>query len=114
MFELEEPIFQQPDLSIFYMIIMLILLFVVFYILFKLFKKFSFSLPKKRIDIDKVDLNNPKEAAYLLSEYADLYAKENPYYDKLKERLKEYKYKKEVPHFDSETLKIIQNFKEAL
>ena len=114
MFELEEPLTQEPDFTILYLIIVVVLLFATLYALFKLFKKVRIFYPKKGIDIDSIDLNNSKESAYLLSEYADTYAKDNPHYNELKEHLEDYKYKREVPPFDKETLTVIQKFKEAL
>ena len=114
MFELEEPLTQEPDFTILYLIIVVVLLFATLYALFKLFKKVRISYPKKGIDIDSIDLNNPKESAYLLSEYADTYAKDNPYYNELKKHSEDYKYKRDAPPFDKETLTVIQKFKEAL
>ena len=113
MFELEEPISQSPDLTLLFIVFVVIVL-IVFSFLFKWFRKLKFLKKGKIIDIKNLDLNDTKNTAYLLSEFADLYARDNPYYEALKEHLKDYKYKKEVLPFDKETLTIIQNFKEAL
>jgi len=102
MFSLEKVIIEPIDSNL---ILIILLSIVTIILVIFLFTKVKFA--NKKFNLNEIDLSNPKEAAYKLSEYADLYAKDSIYYNDLKKELSKYKYKKNVPNFSKKTLEII-------
>lgn len=67
--------------------------------------------------LKEVDLSDPKSAAYKITKYARYLADDeqsNKYYVQLAEKLQKYKYAKNVPEFDSETINQYQWFLKVL
>ena len=63
--------------------------------------------------LDRIDYDNPKEAAYLMTRYGRHLAEDQrrrQIFDQLLPRLEAYKYKKEVPPIDAETRRYMKLF----
>jgi len=116
-----KPLVAVDDYSFYYFIALSIFVIVVFlgviYLLYRYFKE------RKRVNIRKnhykhlenIDINNPKQSAYELTKYGRTFAYDNgrntKTYEELIEQLQKYKYKKDVPEFDSKTLRLIELYK---
>ena len=112
-----------PDDSIYYFYGLLSLLIIVLTIASILIYKYlrrdkALNLQKHyKAQLKALDLDNPKESAYLLTHYAELLEKspeQLELFEKLTPLLESYKYKKEVPSFDKETLANIEDFLDAM
>ena len=63
--------------------------------------------------LDRIDYNDPKKAAYVMTRYGRLLAEEKRQKEILEQllpRLERYKYKKEVPPLDEETKRYMKLF----
>ena len=63
--------------------------------------------------LDRIDYDDPKQAAYLFTRYARLLAEEKrqkEIYAQLLPRLERYKYRRDVPALDEETKRFMQLF----
>ncbi|WP_353661963.1 hypothetical protein [Hydrogenimonas sp. SS33] len=64
-------------------------------------------------ELDRIDFNDPKKAAYIFTRYARLLAEEKrqkEIFSQLLPRLERYKYKREVPPLDEETKRFMKLF----
>lgn len=103
-----------------YIALAMLFLILLVYILFYLYKK------RKRVNVRKqykeaiesLNLDETKKAAYMISSYGvcfkDDSAQHQETYGDLIKRLSQYKYKKNIEAFDSETLECIQIYKGML
>jgi len=112
-----------PDDSIYYFYGLLSLLIIVLIIASVIIYKYlqrdkTLNLQEHyKAQLNALDLDTPKESAYLLTHYAELLEKspeQEDIFQKLMLLLEAYKYKKEVPHFDEDTQTEIQNFLDAM
>jgi len=109
-----KPLVEVPDNSLSILMIIasifvgLILLGLLYWIWSKFKKAKEINLKKVYLKkIHEIDVNNAKQAAYEISEYARLIVKserEKSLLEDLDKRLSQYKYKKSVEPLDKETL----------
>ena len=116
-----KPIIEIQEYSLYYLIALVVLglflLFGIAYLLYKWMKKRnSFNIRKEHIKlINELDFSDTKNSAYLITSYGYTFKDDSPrhseMYKNLVERLDEYKYKKDVESFDSETMGYIELYK---
>ncbi len=117
-----KPLVDISDYSL--MLLILTMLFGLF-IGYKLFKvAFKYALSNCKVDCQKyyfymysnIDWTNPKEAAYLATKYGAVLAKDKrrkELFRQLRDKLDEYKYKKDIDAVDSETLNYYNLYKQV-
>jgi len=119
-----QPLMEVNEYSLYFLVgyIALAMLFlaVLVYILYCLYKR------RKRVNIRKqykeaiesLNLDETKKTAYMISSYGVFFKDDSPQhqeiYEDLTKRLSQYKYKKNIEAFDSETLECIQMYKGML
>jgi len=112
-----------PDDSIYYFYGLISLLIIVLLIVSVLLYRYlrrekTLNLQKHYMEqLKALDFDTPKESAYLFTHYGELLEKspeQEELFKTLIPLLDAYKYKKEVPSFDEETLAFIQNFLDAM
>jgi hypothetical protein len=116
-----KPLLQIDDYSLYYLIalITVITLIVVggLYLLYKYLRdKKRFNIKKEHYKIlQNINLNETKKAAYDLTHYGATFKDETPRHLKtyldMVDRLQQYKYKKSVEDFDSETRRVIELYR---
>lgn len=118
-----KPLQEIPDYSIYFYYggIVLIVLSVIFllYMGYSYFQKRKNSIEKRYYKIlQNIDFSHPKTAAYTISKYGMLLAKEErqkSLMGELNGNLESYKYKKEVPNsIDKKTKTLYETFMESL
>ena len=118
-----KPLEQIPDYSIYfyYGAIALIILAIIFilYMFYSFIQKRKNSPQKNYFKIiQNVDFSNPKLAAYTITKYGALLAKEErqkTLLTELNHSLKRYKYKKDIPDvIDNKTLALYETFVESI
>ncbi len=116
-----KPLMEVSDHSLLYLSIVggfmtLVVLFGL-YMLFKFFKERKKHNIRKEAykNLQNIDLNDPKKAAYAISKYAATFkddsTRHNSMYLNLVERLGAYKYKKEVEPFSDEVKGYIELYR---
>jgi len=116
-----KPLLEIEDYSFYYFIgivtVVTIIVLGAAYLVYKHFRtKNRFNIRKEHLQLlENIDLNETKKAAYQLTEYGATFQNDSErhqktYHDML-ERLKKYKYKKNVDDFDSETLRVIELYR---
>ncbi len=117
-----KPLVEIPDYSIFIFIFLIVLstfiLIALMIFLVKYFKNRKENLKKRYLRVlNELDLNNPKESAYLITKYGRLLVfddRSRQIFETLEEKLQTYKYKKSVDNFDDEVQKYYTLFLEVL
>ena len=119
-----KPIIQVQEYSFYYLVALVavgtFLLLSALYFLFKWYKsRNAFNLRKEHLRlINAIDLEDTKSAAYAFTFYGLSFKDDSPrhseMYRNLMQRLDEYKYKKDVDAFDSETLGYLELYKGML
>ena len=105
-------------LLIFTLIIGILILIGIVYLIYKIYKKRQ--KRDKRIyylhKIEKIDIKNPKKAAYIITKYARLLVedeKQERILEKLVENLEIYKYTNHPPEFSKESKQLLNLFIEV-
>lgn len=119
-----KPIVEVDEYSLYYLISLigasLLVLALVFYAIYFIYKKMKeVSLKKEsKIVLESLDFSDTKKTAYAMSRYGDLFKDDSPehkeIFEKLTQKLLEYKYKKSVASFDDETLALFETYKGML
>ena len=116
-----KPLIEVEEYSQYYLLglvgLSLLLFGGITYLLYKWYKKskiVSTRVKHKKL-IDSINTDDTKNAAYAMSSYGITFKydslKHEEIYNKLSQKLLEYKYKKSVEKFDKETLLIIDEYK---
>ena len=113
-----EPLEEIVDYSLYITLVLALFLFSIFYFLILNLKKKKPTLKEITLKRYKeIDFKNPKKDAYDITKYANILAT-NPKSKEIKERLLKkleiYKYKKNVPSFDSEAIALYNLFLEVV
>ena len=113
-----KPLVAIQDYSLYYFIALVVLATIVLlglaYLAYRYLKaRKKFNIRKEHFKRFKsVDLNDPKKAAYELTKYGATFKDDDERhlraYENMLEHLQQYKYKKEVAPFDSETKHFIE------
>ena len=117
-----KPLIEVPDYSmyIFYGLVLLVAIIfgLIIYFIYRFFKNRKQNIRKEYFKkLKEVDFINSKQSAYSITKYGQLLAKsdrEKQLLHDLIEKLESYKYRKDVPSFDSETKLLFDNFMESL
>lgn len=119
-----KQIVEIEDFSLYYLIgvvaISALLIALIVFLLYKWNKgKKKFSIRKEHAKLlDLLDLHETKHAAYAITLYGltfrDDSLRHKEMYENILSRLEEYKYKKSVDKFDSETIGYIELFKDMI
>lgn len=127
-FEIElhdiKPLVEIEEYSLYYLLgisfVLLVLITVVVYFAYKWFEsrnRFNQRVENLKI-INALDMSKTKDTAYTLSilgvVFKDDSLRHQEMYENLRERLSEYKYKKDVGEFDGETKGYIELYKSML
>jgi len=109
-----------PDYSLYITIVFFSLIFVMLFFIFKAYQKRKNTPPSKEELALKhykdIDFSNPKKAAYLITKYGFILAKDKKskeIYKELLQHLSKYKYKKNVEAFDDKTVGLYNLFLEV-
>jgi len=116
-----EPLVKIDDYSLYLLVAVLILFLFLTTTLYSIYKKNkNRPLTKEEIALQEykeIDFSNPKRAAYLITKYGFILAKDKKskeIYKRLLQKLSNYKYKKEVDPFDEETIGLYHLFLEVV
>lgn len=118
-----KPLEQIPDYSIYFyygsIVLIILLAIFVLYMLYTFIQKRKNSSEKSYLKtLQNIDFSNPKTAAYTISKYGGLLAKEERQKTlimELNHNLENYKYKKDVPSsIDKKTKTLYETFMESL
>ncbi len=114
-----ESIVSIPDYSIYILSLIIFVTTLVLFVIGKsIFRKRQQSEFEKYLQLyQEIDLNDSKKAAYLITKYSNILAKDHKskeIKERLDENLKEYKYKKEVKEFSDETKNLYHLFLEVV
>ena len=119
-----KPLLEVEEYSFYHLMILCLVALVVvlglIYLIYKYFK--NRNKYNKRKDylskIRELDLNDTKKTAYALSFYGEIFKNDSTrhleMFNNITDRLKKYKYKKDVEKFDDEVLGYIELYKEML
>jgi hypothetical protein len=116
-----KPLLPIPDVSIYLFLALVFMGLLVMGALvwygWKWWKSHRKSDPRLRWleQLDRIDYNNPKKAAYLMTKYGRLLAEDKrreEILEQLLPRLERYKYRREVPPLDEETKRFMKLFVE--
>lgn len=117
-----QPILEVEEFSIYYFsVIVIIAILLICYLVYKIIMwiKSRNKYNKRKSDkynLENIDLANTKEAAYAIGLYGFIFKddsqRHNEIYTTLQEHLENYKYKKQVEHFDDKTLNYYDIYKE--
>ena len=112
-----EPLVEIPDYSLYFDIILLSLIMIVAYILFVFYQKAKNKpLSKEELALqilENLETSDTKTSAYLITKYGRVLAKDTKskeIFERLKEKLSAYKYKKTIKSFDDDTIALIELF----
>lgn len=119
-----KPIVDVHEYSLYYFLgaigVATLLVLGIIYLLYVWYKKrkaFNIRVYHAKL-LNELDLNDTKKSAYAISSYGytfkDDSTRHNEMYKNLTARLEDYKYKKDVESFDSETLGYIELYKGML
>ncbi len=115
-----KPLLEIPDYSFYYflaiIVMVTILLFGILYLAYRWIKnrkKFNIRAEHYRL-LKNVNYKNAKKAAYEITHYGETFKNDSPRhtraYENMLEHLEQYKYKKDVEDFDSDTIHYIELF----
>jgi len=117
-----KPLIEINDYSLYLLIATLLLGLYFSYYLFKIFYKLGKRSCKRNCpkyylaQLNNIDWSNPKEAAYLVTKYGAVLAKDKrrkELFEQLRERLDSYKYKQNIDKIDQETINYYNLYKQV-
>jgi len=116
-----KPLLEIEDYSFYYFlalsIVVIFLVLAIIYLIVKWFKnrnKFNIRVENYKL-LNKIDLEDTKNSAYLITLYGTTFKDDSQrhkeMFENINSRLESYKYKKNVPKFDDETLSYIEIYR---
>jgi len=116
-----KPLLEIEDYSFYYFlalsIVVIFLVVAIIYLIVKWFRnrnKFNIRVENYKL-LNKIDLEDTKNSAYLITLYGTTFKDDSQrhkeMFENINSRLESYKYKKNVPKFDDETLSYIEIYR---
>ena len=119
-----KPIVQIEEYSFYYLLgsigLGILVLVLVVYFIYYLYKKTKATTTRKvyKEHLEVLDFNDTKNTAYALSTYGNIFKDDSvthqEVFEDLSKKLSDYKYRKNVDGFDTQTLELIQKYKVML
>jgi len=116
-----KPLLEIEDYSFYYflalIIVVIFLVVAIIYLIVKWFRnrnKFNIRVENYKL-LNKIDLEDTKNSAYLITLYGTTFKDDSQrhkeMFENINSRLESYKYKKDVPKFDDETVSYIEIYR---